>query len=45
MAFNKTIFDIQRGKHGMMFVHSRKDTGKTAMSLIEIAQKLSFSQM
>ncbi|GBG24263.1 Activating signal cointegrator 1 complex subunit 3 [Hondaea fermentalgiana] len=39
IAFEKAVDSIRRGHQVMIFVHSRKDTGKTARALLEAAQK------
>ena len=37
VAFDKAVLTVRRGKQAMVFVHSRKDTVKTARALIELA--------
>ena len=34
----KVIDAVRRGKQAMVFVHSRKDTGKTARALVDLAR-------
>jgi hypothetical protein len=38
IAWDKAIAAVKRGKQVMVFVHSRKDTGKTARALRDLAQ-------
>lgn len=38
VAFEKAIAAVQKGKQVMVFVHSRKDTAKTARALRDLAQ-------
>jgi activating signal cointegrator complex subunit 3 len=38
VAYEKALAAIRRGKQVMVFVHSRKDTGKTARALLDIAR-------
>lgn len=37
ICYNKVVDSLRRGHQAMVFVHSRKDTGKTAEKLIELA--------
>jgi replicative superfamily II helicase len=37
VAFDKAVASVRRGKQCMVFVHSRKDTVKTARAFIELA--------
>jgi len=39
IAFEKAVRALERGKQVMVFVHSRKDTGKTARAIQELAGK------
>ncbi|KAJ0973948.1 hypothetical protein J5N97_015913 [Dioscorea zingiberensis] len=39
ICYEKVLDSLKQGHQAMVFVHSRKDTGKTARMLIEIAQK------
>lgn len=39
ICYNKVVDSLRRGHQAMIFVHSRKDTGKTAEKLSELAQK------
>ncbi|KAH7652348.1 DNA helicase protein [Dioscorea alata] len=39
ICYEKVLDALKQGHQAMVFVHSRKDTGKTARILIEIAQK------
>ena len=39
IAFDKVLRALERGKQCMVFVHSRKDTGKTARAIQELAGK------
>lgn len=41
ICFNKVVDSLRQGHQAMIFVHSRKDTAKTAEKLIELAQKKS----
>ncbi|CAG9467191.1 unnamed protein product [Pedinophyceae sp. YPF-701] len=38
LAYDKCVETLRQGHQAMVFVHSRKDTGKTARALAEIAQ-------
>ncbi|XP_047939428.1 DExH-box ATP-dependent RNA helicase DExH14 [Salvia hispanica] len=38
ICFNKVVDSLRRGHQVMVFVHSRKDTGKTAEKLIDMAK-------
>ncbi|KAF6165076.1 hypothetical protein GIB67_000660 [Kingdonia uniflora] len=38
ICYNKVLDSIKQGYQAMVFVHSRKDTGKTAKTLVEMAQ-------
>ena len=38
IAYDKAMAAIRRGKQVMIFVHSRKDTAKTAAALLELAR-------
>ncbi|PIN12779.1 ATP-dependent RNA helicase [Handroanthus impetiginosus] len=38
ICYNKVVDSLRRGHQVMVFVHSRKDTGKTADKLVEIAR-------
>ncbi|KAG8388728.1 hypothetical protein BUALT_Bualt02G0155500 [Buddleja alternifolia] len=38
ICYNKVVDSIRRGHQVMVFVHSRKDTGKTADKLVEMAK-------
>ncbi|KAL5723149.1 DNA helicase [Ranunculus cassubicifolius] len=38
ICYNKVADSLKQGYQAMVFVHSRKDTGKTAKTLIEIAR-------
>ncbi|XP_077223084.1 U5 small nuclear ribonucleoprotein helicase [Tasmannia lanceolata] len=40
ICYNKVAESLKQGHQAMVFVHSRKDTGKTAKTLIEIAQRV-----
>lgn len=37
VAFDKAVLTVRQGKQAMIFVHSRKDTVKTAREMIELA--------
>ncbi|GMQ10901.1 hypothetical protein CsSME_00053719 [Camellia sinensis var. sinensis] len=39
ICYNKVVDSLKQGHQAMVFVHSRKDTGKTADKLVELAQK------
>ncbi|KAK9116484.1 hypothetical protein Sjap_015431 [Stephania japonica] len=39
ICFNKVTESLTKGHQAMVFVHSRKDTGKTAKTLIEFSQR------
>eukprot|EP00897_Mesotaenium_endlicherianum_P001872 jgi/Mesen1/1712/ME000138S00568 len=39
ICYSKVLEAVKRGQQAMVFVHSRKDTVKTARILVEIAQK------
>ncbi|KAH7850882.1 hypothetical protein Vadar_004154 [Vaccinium darrowii] len=39
ICYNKVVDSLRRGHQAMVFVHSRKDTGKTAEKLVELAQQ------
>ncbi|XP_052179855.1 DExH-box ATP-dependent RNA helicase DExH14 isoform X1 [Diospyros lotus] len=39
ICYNKVVDSLRQGHQAMVFVHSRKDTGKTANKLAELAQK------
>ncbi|CAL9109847.1 unnamed protein product [Musa acuminata var. zebrina] len=39
ICYDKVLDSIKQGHQAMVFVHSRKDTGKTARTLIELALK------
>ncbi|CAA0836045.1 U5 small nuclear ribonucleoprotein helicase [Striga hermonthica] len=39
ICYNKVVDSLRRGHQVMVFVHSRKDTGKTADKLVEIARR------
>lgn len=39
ICYNKVLEAVRRGQQAMVFVHSRKDTGKTARILVEFAQR------
>ncbi|XP_031090606.1 DExH-box ATP-dependent RNA helicase DExH14 isoform X2 [Ipomoea triloba] len=39
ICYNKIVDSLRQGHQAMVFVHSRKDTGKTADKLVEISQK------
>ncbi|KAI8543195.1 hypothetical protein RHMOL_Rhmol08G0198900 [Rhododendron molle] len=39
ICYNKVVDSLRHGHQAMVFVHSRKDTGKTADKLVELAQK------
>ncbi|KAJ0973952.1 hypothetical protein J5N97_015917 [Dioscorea zingiberensis] len=39
ICYEKVLGSLKQGHQAMVFVHSHKDTGKTARMLIEIAQK------
>ncbi|XP_010258071.1 PREDICTED: DExH-box ATP-dependent RNA helicase DExH14 isoform X2 [Nelumbo nucifera] len=39
LCYDKVIESLKQGHQAMVFVHSRKDTGKTARMLIETAQR------
>ncbi|KAL3528461.1 hypothetical protein ACH5RR_007783 [Cinchona calisaya] len=39
ICYNKVIDSLKQGHQAMVFVHSRKDTGKTAEKLVELAQR------
>jgi activating signal cointegrator complex subunit 3 len=39
VCYNKVLDAVKRGQQAMVFVHSRKDTVKTARILVEIAQR------
>ncbi|KAK1273205.1 hypothetical protein QJS04_geneDACA008017 [Acorus gramineus] len=39
ICYDKVIDSLKQGYQAMVFVHSRKDTGKTARTMIEMAQK------
>ncbi|XAR63795.1 DNA helicase [Bertholletia excelsa] len=39
ICYNKVVDSLRQGHQAMVFVHSRKDTGKTADKLVELAQK------
>lgn len=39
ITYEKLVHALERDKQVMIFVHSRKDTSKTAMALIELAQR------
>ncbi|KAA8541028.1 hypothetical protein F0562_024834 [Nyssa sinensis] len=39
ICYNKVVDSIRKGHQAMIFVHSRKDTGKTADKMVELAQK------
>lgn len=39
ICYNKVIDSLRQGHQAMIFVHSRKDTGKTADKLVELARK------
>ncbi|XP_059642764.1 DExH-box ATP-dependent RNA helicase DExH14 isoform X2 [Cornus florida] len=38
ICYNKVVDSLRQGHQAMIFVHSRKDTGKTADKLVEISQ-------
>ncbi|KAJ8643830.1 hypothetical protein MRB53_005578 [Persea americana] len=38
ICYNKVLDSLKQGHQAMVFVHSRKDTGKTARTLIEMAK-------
>ncbi|KAL8547142.1 hypothetical protein ACS0TY_006743 [Phlomoides rotata] len=38
ICYNKVVDSLRRGHQVMVFVHSRKDTGKTANKLVEMAK-------
>ncbi|PIA63068.1 hypothetical protein AQUCO_00200832v1 [Aquilegia coerulea] len=40
ICYNKVVESLKQGYQAMVFVHSRKDTGKTAKTLIEHAQRM-----
>ncbi|KAH9288103.1 hypothetical protein KI387_032220, partial [Taxus chinensis] len=39
ICYNKVLDALKRDQQAMVFVHSRKDTGKTARIMVEIAQR------
>ncbi|CDP17715.1 unnamed protein product [Coffea canephora] len=39
ICYNKVVVSLKQGHQAMVFVHSRKDTGKTAEKLVELARK------
>ncbi|XP_011087302.1 DExH-box ATP-dependent RNA helicase DExH14 [Sesamum indicum] len=39
ICYNKVVDSLRRGHQVMVFVHSRKDTGKTADKLVEMAKR------
>ncbi|KAJ8773139.1 hypothetical protein K2173_028316 [Erythroxylum novogranatense] len=39
ICYKKVIDSLRQGHQAMVFVHSRKDTAKTAQKLVELAQK------
>eukprot|EP00898_Chlorokybus_atmophyticus_P000832 jgi/Chlat1/174/Chrsp1S03247 len=39
ICYDKVVDSVRKGNQAMVFVHSRKDTGKTARILVELAQK------
>ncbi|XP_020519141.1 DExH-box ATP-dependent RNA helicase DExH14 [Amborella trichopoda] len=39
ICYNKVVDSLKHGYQAMVFVHSRKDTGKTARNLIELARR------
>nr|XP_010936311.1 DExH-box ATP-dependent RNA helicase DExH14 isoform X2 [Elaeis guineensis] len=39
ICYEKVVDTLKQGHQAMVFVHSRKDTGKTARTLVDIAQK------
>ncbi|CAN6469997.1 unnamed protein product [Victoria cruziana] len=39
ICYNKVVESLKNGHQVMVFVHSRKDTGKTARTLVEVAQR------
>ncbi|CAK9158876.1 unnamed protein product, partial [Ilex paraguariensis] len=39
ICYNKVVDSLKHGHQAMVFVHSRKDTGKTAAKLVELARK------
>uniref|UniRef100_A0A5B7ARQ6 RNA helicase n=1 Tax=Davidia involucrata TaxID=16924 RepID=A0A5B7ARQ6_DAVIN len=39
ICYNKVVDSLRQGHQAMIFVHSRKDTGKTADKMVELAQK------
>ncbi|XP_057950653.1 DExH-box ATP-dependent RNA helicase DExH14 isoform X2 [Malania oleifera] len=39
ICYNKVVDSLRQGHQAMVFVHSRKDTAKTAQKLIELAQR------
>ncbi|KAF9624190.1 hypothetical protein IFM89_008128 [Coptis chinensis] len=40
ICYNKVVDSLKQGYQAMVFVHSRKDTGKTAKTLIEYARNM-----
>lgn len=39
ICYNKVVDSLRQGHQAMVFVHSRKDTGKTAERLVELARE------
>lgn len=39
ICYDKVVDALKRGKQCMVFVHSRKETGKTGRTLAELAAK------
>mmetsp|Transcript_17985 Transcript_17985/g.30596 ORF Transcript_17985/g.30596 Transcript_17985/m.30596 type:complete len:2161 (-) Transcript_17985:3045-9527(-) len=45
IAFNKAVESVRAGNQVMIFVHSRKDTAKTARAILEAATKVEHSMI
>ncbi|KAG9154776.1 hypothetical protein Leryth_014281 [Lithospermum erythrorhizon] len=45
ICYNKVVESLKQGYQAMVFVHARKETGRTAEKLVELAQKNETSEL